>query len=74
VQQRRVGDEVVEDLAEIRGSRQIDVWSGGHLGVVRQKARVVKQFLSIDIGLGDLLKPHDEKLQRLPMIDREQFL
>jgi hypothetical protein len=40
---------------------------------VRQHASVVEQFLSIDGGLGYILKAQEEELQRLPMIGREQF-
>ena len=72
-QQGRVGYEMVEDHAEIRGSRPIDVGLCGYLSVVRQHAGVVEQFLSIDGGLGYVLKALDEELQRLPMIGREQF-
>ena len=73
MQQGRVGHEMVEDRAEIRGSRHIDVGLRGDLGIVRQQAGVVEQLLSIDGGLGDVLKAQHEKLQRLPMIDREQL-
>ena len=55
VLQGRVDHEVVEDRAEIRGSRHIDVGLGGHLGIVRQQTGVVEQFLAIDDGLGDVL-------------------
>ena len=64
---------MVEDRAEIRGSRHIDVGLCGDLGIVRQQAGVVEQLLSIDGGLGDVLQAQNEKLQCLPMIDREQF-
>ena len=64
---------MVEDRAEIRGSRHIDVGLCGYLGIVRQHAGVVEQLLPIDGGLGYVLKAQNEKLQRLPMIDREQF-
>jgi small-conductance mechanosensitive channel len=40
---------------------------------VRQHAGVVEQFLSIDGGLGYVLKAQEEELQRLPTIGREQF-
>ena len=74
VQQGRVGHKMVEDHAEIRGSRPIDVRLCGYLSVVRQHAGVVEQFLSIDRGLGYVLKAQEEELQRLPIIGREQFL
>ncbi len=64
---------MVEDHAEIRWSRPINVGLCGYLSVVRQHAGVVKQFLSIDSGLGYVLKAQKEELQRLPMISREQF-
>ena len=73
VQQGRVGYKMVEDGAEIRGSRPITVGLCGYLSVVRQHAGVVEQFLSIDGGLGYVLKAHEEELQRLPLISREQF-
>jgi hypothetical protein len=40
---------------------------------VRQHAGVVEQLLPIDGGVGYVLKTQNEKLQRLPLIDREQF-
>jgi hypothetical protein len=40
--------------------------------MVRQRTGVVEQLLSIDGGLGDVLKTQSEELQRLPMIDRQQ--
>ena len=64
---------MVEDRAKIRGSRHIDVGLCGYMGIVRQQTRVVEQLLSIDRGLGDVLKAHHEKLQCLPRIDREQL-
>jgi hypothetical protein len=39
---------------------------------VRQQAGVVQQFASINGWLGDILETHEEELQRLPMIRREQ--
>ena len=73
VQQGRVRHEMVEDRAEVPRSRHIEVGLGRYLGIVRQQAGVVEQLLSIDRGLGDVLQTQHEKLQRLPMIDREQF-
>jgi hypothetical protein len=73
VHQRRVNHKMVEDRAEICGSRQIDVGLRRCLSVVRQQAGVVEQLLSVDGGLGEVLKAQNEKLQRLPMIDREQL-
>src|SRR5260370_24702266 len=64
---------MVEDRTEIRGGRHIDGGLRGDLGIVRQEAGVVEQLLSIDGGLGDVLKAQHEKLQRLPMVDREQL-
>jgi hypothetical protein len=73
VQQRRVSDKLVEDRAEIRGSWHVDVGLRGYLRIVRQQAGVVEQLLSIDGGLGDVLKTRNEELQRLPMIDRQEL-
>ncbi len=67
----RVRHEKIEHRAEIRGSRQIDVGLCGDLGVVRQYARVVEQFLAIHGGLGDVLQAQNEEIQCLPMINRE---
>ena len=64
---------MVEDLAEIRGSRPFDAGLGGYLGIVREHAGVIKQLFSIDGGLGHVPKTRNEKLQHLPMIGREQF-
>jgi len=64
---------MVEDRAEIRGSRQIDIGLCGDLSLMSQHAGVVEQLLSIDGGSGYVLKAQDEELQRLPMIGREQF-
>jgi len=73
MQQYGATHKMVEDHAKIRGSRHIDVGLRGYLRVVRQQAGVVEQLLSIDAGLGQVLKAQNEKLQRLPMINREQF-
>src|SRR5713226_10459400 len=62
VQQGRVGYKMVEDHAEIRGSRPIDVGLCGYLSVVRQHAGVVEQLLSINGGLGYALKAQEEEL------------
>jgi hypothetical protein len=64
---------MVEDRAEIPRSRYIDVGLCRYLGIVRQHAGVVEQLLPIDGGVGYVLKTQNEKLQRLPLIDREQF-
>jgi hypothetical protein len=64
---------MVEDRAQIRGSRHIDVGLRGYLRIVRQQAGVVEQLLSIDGGFGEVLQAQHEKFQRLPMIDREQL-
>ena len=71
VQQGRVRHKMVEHRAEIPRSRHIDLGLCRDLGIVRQQAGVVEQLLSIDGGLGYVLKPQNEKLQRLPTIDRE---
>ena len=73
MQESRVGYKLIENHAEIRGSRPIDVGLCGDLRVVREHTGVVEQFLAIDGGLGDVLKAQDEELQRLPMIRRDQF-
>jgi hypothetical protein len=39
---------------------------------VGQHTGVVEQFLSIDGGLGYVLKAQEEELQRLPMVGRDQ--
>src|SRR5258708_1552576 len=67
-----VEHKMVQDRAEIRRSRQLDIGLSGYLGVVRQHAGVVEQLLSIDGGSGYLLQAQDEELQRLPVIGREQ--
>ena len=59
------GFEMVERRAK-RTGQLVVCWQ------VRQQAGVVEQLLSIDRGLGYVLKAQNEKLQRLPMIDREQ--
>jgi len=41
---------------------------------VRQHTGFVKQLLLIDVGLGNVAKAHDEKLQDASMVGREQFL
>jgi hypothetical protein len=40
---------------------------------VRQQAGVVEQLVSSDGRVGYVLKAHNKKLQRLPLIDREQL-
>jgi hypothetical protein len=40
---------------------------------MRQHAGVVEQLLPIDARVGKILKTLKEKLQRLPMIDGDQF-
>jgi len=64
---------MVEDLAEIRGSWPFDAGPCRYLRVVRQHTGVIKQLFSIDCVLGHILKATDKKLQRLPMVGREQF-
>ena len=71
MQEGRVSHKMVEHCAEIRRSRHIDVRLCRDLGVVRQYARVVEKFFSIDGGLGDILQTQNEEFQRLPMINRE---
>ena len=70
----RVGHEMIEDLAEIRGSSPIDARMCRHLSVVCEHAGVIQQLLLIDGGLRNVLKARDEKLQRPAMIGRQQFL
>src|SRR4029453_12750934 len=71
MQEGCVGHKMVEHCAEIRGNRHIDGGVCGDLDVVRQYARVVEQFLSIDGGLGDALQAKNKELQCLPTIYRE---
>jgi hypothetical protein len=71
MQEGRIRYKMVEDIIESRWSRQVDVGLRGDLGVVRQQAGVVKQFLLIDGGLGYVLQALNEKLQRLPVVDRD---
>jgi hypothetical protein len=40
---------------------------------MRKHARVVEELLSVNAGLGDVLKAHHEELQRTTLVDREQF-
>jgi hypothetical protein len=40
---------------------------------VSQDTGVVKKFLSIDSGLGDVPQAHDEEFERTPFVGREQL-
>ncbi len=71
--QRAVGDEVVEDRAQIFGGRPIGRGPRRDLGVVREDAGVVQQLLPIDGRVGDIPKTHEKKLEDVPLIGREQF-
>jgi hypothetical protein len=71
IQQRRVPHKSVEHHAEIRGSPHIDRVLDGDLGVVREHAGVVKQFVSIDCRLDDVLQALREEVECLPMVNRE---
>ena len=72
-EQGSVRHKVVEQRAEIPGSGPFSVGLRGYLSVMRQHTGVVKQLLSIDSGLGDVPEAHEEELQDVPMIGREQF-
>jgi len=68
VMEARVRHEVVEDRAEIRGSRPIAVGGCGHVRIVRQHAGVIQQLVPIDGRLGHVLETQEEELQGLPRI------
>ena len=73
VQQRSVRDKMVEDDAEIRGSRPFGIGLSGYLGIMRQHAGVIEQLSTIDSGFGNVAKAHQEELEYVPMVGREQF-
>ena len=56
VQHHRIEHVVVEDGGETGRGRHLRATVRGHLGVVRQDARVIKQLLEIDARLRDILK------------------
>jgi hypothetical protein len=62
---------VVENLTEISRRWPFDAGLCRYLRVVRQDAGVIKQFLSIDVGLEHVAKARNEELQDAPMVGRD---
>ena len=73
VQHHRIEHVVVEDGGETGRGRHLRATVRGHLGVVRQDARVIKQLLEIDARLRDILKTEEEEFQGLAVIGSQQF-
>lgn len=71
--ERRISHEVIEDDAQVLGSRPFAGGPSGDLRIVREHTCVVEEFPLIDRRFRDILKPKDEELQHAPMVNREQF-
>jgi hypothetical protein len=69
----RVENEVIEDGREIGRRRQLRIGVCRDLRVMREHAGVVEQFLAIDGRVGDFQQAGVEELERLTVIDGEQF-
>ena len=73
MKERRVGDKMIEHGAEVRGRRPVDVRLGRDLSVVCQDARVVEELACVFGWVRYILQRLKEELERLPLIDRQQF-
>src|SRR6516164_9723038 len=71
VQNHRIEHVVIEDGRKTGGGRYLARAVRGHLSVMRQDARVVKQLLTVNSRFGHVLKSEEKEFQSLAVIGSE---